>query len=173
MDRRYLDALRAVTPHNVNEVTRQAEANDPFFQCILGILFELGLYVPQNWTKATTWLERAGAQGDPEAQYRLGEFYKYGIISREGFSGWMIALGFWHDPTSGSYWYEKAAEQGHVLAQYNIGTLYAGLPTFKGAEHLPKDVAKARFWLQKAMDNGYKEARLILKKRVCQNDCVS
>jgi TPR repeat protein len=164
VDRRYLDVLGSITPDKVIEITRQAEAKDRFAQCILGILFERGICVPQNFTKATTWLERAGEQGDSEAQYRLGEFYKYGIISREGFRGWMIALGLWGDPTSGSYWYEKAAKQGHVIAQYNMGKLYAGLSTGKGAEVLPKDTNKARFWLQKAIENGCEEAKSVLEK---------
>ncbi len=54
MDRRYLDVLKTITPDKVIEITHKAEANDRFAQCILGILFERGLYVPQNFTKATT-----------------------------------------------------------------------------------------------------------------------
>ena len=134
----------------------RAENNDPFAQCILGILYERGLFgVSQNFTEATTWFESAAELDEPEAQYRMGELYKYGSVSRKGLKGWMIALRLWGDLTSGSFWYERAAQRVHVFAQYNIGLLYAGLhPT----EHIPKNIAKARHWLNLAANQGLEKA---------------
>ncbi|MBL4653830.1 MAG: sel1 repeat family protein [Flavobacteriales bacterium] len=164
IDKRYLNALKSITPETITKIEEQAKEGDSLNQCILGILFTKGIGVPKNLTKATTWFERAGYQGDSEAQHRLGVFCEDGLVSRSGLNGWMIALGLWADPTSGSYWYEKAAKQGHVRAQYNIGLLYSGLPKVKSFEFLPTDLNKARFWLQQARDNGYEGAQKTLNK---------
>lgn len=52
----------------------------------------------------------------------------------------------------------KAALQGNAPAQYNLGRMYQW---GKGVE---KDLQQARFWFQKAIDNGHEKAKEALTK---------
>jgi hypothetical protein len=60
--------------------------------------------VPQNYTRARYWFEKAAAQGYAAAQTNLGLFYSRG-------------LGVTQDYVRARHWYEKAAAQGHAAAQ--------------------------------------------------------
>ena len=60
-------------------------------------------------------------QGDPGAQFSLGECYYHGA----------------QDYKQAVYWYSKAAEQGHASAQYNLGACY------DNGEGVPMDNQKA------------------------------
>jgi TPR repeat protein len=55
-----------------------AERGDPAAQTYLGIMFETGRGVPQNYTEAAMWYRRAAEQGDSLAQYSLGLLYDRG-----------------------------------------------------------------------------------------------
>ena len=55
-----------------------AERGDPTAQTYLGIMFETGRGVPQNYTEAAMWYRRAAEQGDSLAQYSLGLLYDRG-----------------------------------------------------------------------------------------------
>lgn len=58
----------------------------------------------------------------------------------------------------GVEWLTKAALQGNAPAQYNLGRMYQW---GKGVE---KDLQQARFWFQKAIDNGHEKAKEALSK---------
>lgn len=47
-------------------------------QTWLGVMFETGRGVPQNYTEAAMWYRRAAEQGDSLAQYSLGLLYDRG-----------------------------------------------------------------------------------------------
>jgi uncharacterized protein len=55
-----------------------AEQGNPAAQSYLGLLFETGRGVPQNYTEAAMWYRRAAEQGDSLAQYSLGLLYDRG-----------------------------------------------------------------------------------------------
>ncbi|MDA9499824.1 hypothetical protein XI05_20610 [Bradyrhizobium sp. CCBAU 11357] len=55
-----------------------AERGDAAAQSYLGMLFETGRGVPQNYTEAAMWYRRAAEQGDSRAQYSLGLLYDRG-----------------------------------------------------------------------------------------------
>ncbi len=55
-----------------------AEQGDPSAQFYLGLLHEKGDGVPQDYTKARKWYEKAAAQGYAMAQINLGMLYKSG-----------------------------------------------------------------------------------------------
>ena len=71
-------------------------------------------------------------------------------------SGW--------NPTTGSWWpwrenvWHRAAVEGYASEQYNLGVMY------QTGFGLPKDMAKAREWFQKAADQGDVQAKSVLKK---------
>ena len=60
--------------------------------------------VPQGYTKALEWLEKAAAQGHASAQYNLGLMHS---------NGW----GVLKDDTKAVEWYRKAAAQGDLDVQ--------------------------------------------------------
>lgn len=56
-------------------------------------------------------------------------------------------------------WYRKVAEQGDMWGQYHLGMMY------KDGKGVGKDKDTARFWLQKAADQGHAVAKKELAKK--------
>jgi uncharacterized protein len=55
-----------------------AQRGDAAAQTYLGLMYETGRGVPQNYTEAAIWYRRAAEQGDSLAQYSLGLLYDRG-----------------------------------------------------------------------------------------------
>lgn len=55
-----------------------AERGNPAAQHRLGMIYEEGLGVPQDYTIAFTWYQRAAQQGHAQAQHQIGRIYYYG-----------------------------------------------------------------------------------------------
>jgi TPR repeat protein len=70
----------------------------------LGVCYENGQGVEQDYTQAAQWYRKAAEQGLAEAQYNLGVCYYNGD-------------GVEQDYTQAVYWFRKAAEQGLAEAQ--------------------------------------------------------
>lgn len=64
-----------------------------------------------DYAEVVEWQRKAAEQGDPEAQYMLGNIYAEG-------------LGITQDNKQAVEWFRKAAEQRHKDAQYKLGTMY-------------------------------------------------
>ena len=122
-----------------------AGRNDPQAQAFLGVMYNRGMGVEQDFKEAVKWYRKAAEQGNAVAQYNLGQMY------REG-------QGVEQDFKEAVKWYRKAAEQGDVDAQYNLGVMYA---TGRGVE---KDEEEAIKWLRKAAEQGNKPAKAVLKE---------
>src|SRR5262249_28758259 len=73
----------------------------------LGLLYEMGQGVAQDYDKAREWFEKAAAKGDGEAMYSLGRFYETG-------------KGVARDYVKAREWYEKAADKGDQRAKTNL-----------------------------------------------------
>ena len=103
---------------------------------------------------------KAAEQGEPEAQYQLGNLYARG-------------LGVARNYTEAAKWYRLAADQGYAPAQHWLGHLYArgqGLETahaeapeplatepgktVPGQQGLWSDAAEAAKWWRKAAEQG-------------------
>ena len=82
----------------------------------------------------TALTERA-AQGEAEAQVRLGLIYFNGQDTPQ-------------DDTTAAKWFTMAAEQGNAKAQYNLGTMY------DIGRGVPQDYAEAAKWFTKAAEQG-------------------
>jgi len=63
----YATAFRLMKPY--------AEKGDAKAQHNLGVMYDYGRGVPQNYTEAMKWYRRAAEQGLPEAQVNLGVLY--------------------------------------------------------------------------------------------------
>jgi TPR repeat protein len=63
----------------------------------LGVMYDFGQYVAQNYPLAVSWYQNAAEQGNANAQYNLALKYQTG-------------QGVIKDETKAAYWYRKAAE---------------------------------------------------------------
>jgi hypothetical protein len=88
---------------SIVDLQTQAAQGEAKAQSRLGELYRDGQGVPQNYTKARQWYEKAAAQGYADAQLALGMLYYNG-------------LGVPQDYTMARQWYEQAAAQGRLGA---------------------------------------------------------
>jgi len=101
-------------------------------------------YARQDFTQAMQWYQKAAAQGNPDAETTVGDFYA---------NGW----GVQPRADEAVRWYQKAADQGNVRAEIDLGIFY---------EHglgVQQDYTEAKKWYQKAragnsLDDGSRNA---------------
>ena len=91
---------------------KAAEQGLPDAQNNLGLMYDKGEGVPQDYVEAVKWYRKAAEQGYPVAQNNLGFMY----ANSEGVP---------QDDVEAVKWYRKAAEQGLPDAQNNLGLMYA------------------------------------------------
>lgn len=84
--------------------------------------------------------------GNPTAAFYMGELY-------------YVGLGVEYNPSTAVFYYLIAANKGNVDAQSVLGYIYAN--NFEGIE---KDLKKAKYWYEKAAQNGNHFAIEQLKK---------
>ena len=124
-------ALAALDQHNYDtaaELWRPlANQGNADAQYNLGIMYENGNGVPQDYAEAVTWFRKAADQGNTKAQYGLGVMYENGN-------------GVPQDYAEAVKWFRKAAEQGDANAQYNLGVVY-----YNG-QGVPQDFVEAHKW---------------------------
>ena len=119
----YATAFRLMKPF--------AEKGDPKAQHNLGVMYDYGRGVPQNYTEAMKWYRKAAEQGFPDSQHNLGVMYEKGQGVPQNF-------------TEAAKWYRRAAEQGLPESQVNLGMLY-----YNG-QGVPQDYVLAHMWLSLA-----------------------
>ncbi|MGB6133342.1 MAG: tetratricopeptide repeat protein [Acidobacteriaceae bacterium] len=103
---------------------------DPF---MVGLQYETGDHIPQDYQLAAFWYRKAAEGGDSYAQNNLGALYEEGD-------------GVPQDFKEAAFWYRKAAEQGNVGALCNLGSLY------ELGKGVAKDCAQAATWYREAAD---------------------
>jgi TPR repeat protein len=99
----------------------------------LGIIYENGYGVAQDYTKAREWYEKAADNGDARAMRALGVLYANGS-------------GVTQDYIKAREWYEKAADKDNATAMINLGWFY------ENGRGVAQDYAKAHEWYKKAAD---------------------
>jgi TPR repeat protein len=119
----YEAAYRLITP--------LAEGGLPEAQFNLGLMYEKGQGVHQDYAEALKWYRKAAEQGKPKAQ----------TSNRKESDE---RLGVPQDYVEAVKWYRKAAEQGFAEAQTNLGIMY-----FTG-QGVPKDYVLAHIWFDLA-----------------------
>jgi TPR repeat protein len=124
-----------ISAEDLQMLQTQAAQGNTEAQTTLGHLYNNGRGVPQDYTKARQWYEKAAALGDMKAQYHLGSLYENG-------------RGVPQDYPKAHLWQEKAAVQGYVLAQYNLGMMY------EDGRGVPQNYTKARQWYERAAAQG-------------------
>ena len=116
-------------------LSAKANSDDAEAQFSLGLMYELGQGVPQDYAEAVKWYRMAAEQGHAAAQFNLGLMYAEG-------------QGVTQDHTEAVKWYRLAAEQGYAGAQYNLGFMYA-----KG-QGVTQDYTEAHKWFNLAASQG-------------------
>ena len=76
----------------------------------MGVLYDTGEGVEQNYTKALALYKRAAAAGSAAGAFNVGVFYDSGI-------------GVTTDRQQAAAWYRKAAEKGFARAEYNLALM--------------------------------------------------
>jgi uncharacterized protein len=104
-----------------------ADQGDASAQYHLGVMYDDGHGVPQDFNEAMRWYGKAADNGNAEAQCNLGSMYVKGH-------------GVPQDYDKASMWYEMAAGKGNAKAQFNIGELYAS------GKGVPQDYVLAYMW---------------------------
>ena len=84
-------------------------------------------------------ISQRALEGQPKSMCEFGTMYK-----KEGY--WIV-----QSDKDASDWWLKSAEMGYAPCQFNIGTAYL---IGSGIE---KDLSKAKYWLQKAIDSTYEK----------------
>ncbi len=125
------------------EMRQAAMDGDAQAQCYLGVSFQNGQGVPQDYNDAVKWFRRAAEQNDPVAQCYLGVCY-------------MTGAGVPQEYTEAARWLREAAEQGDPAAQFNLGLLY------ETGQGLPQNYAEAIKWYREAAQRGYPAAQFNL-----------
>ena len=82
----------------MNSLRQTAQQGDASAQYTLGVMYENGEGVVQNFVTAVKWYRKGAKQGDEWAQYTMGRVYESG-------------QGAPQDMTNAASWYRKAAEQ--------------------------------------------------------------
>ncbi len=136
------ETISAVDLQQLKTLATQGNASA---QNRLGQLYFSGQGVPQDYTMARGWYEKAATQGNAWSKNQLGQ------LSADG-------LGVPQDYKKARQWWEQAAAQGIAQAQYNLGQLYAN------GRGVPQDYTMARGWYEKAaaQGNAWAQAQLAL-----------
>ena len=120
-------------PGDADEALLQkAQDGDAKAQHNLGVMYDIGEGVTQDYAEAAKWYRKAAEQGNAKAQDTLGAMYDNGI-------------GVTQDYAEAAKWYRKAAEQGLASAQYNLGVMY------DYGYGVTKDIVEAEKWFSKAI----------------------
>lgn len=119
-------------------------------QQTLAIMYLDGTGVPVDLAKFLYWTERAAENGDRVAQYNLGVMHMNSAPE-------LISLNVPMNIPKAIALINKSAVQGYAKAQFYLGKIYQ-----YGLYH-PVDKEKARFWYQRAAEQGHEEAAEYLR----------
>lgn len=161
---------------------------DPDAQLRVGIALTQGKGVQQNVDEGFEWIRKSAKQGHPDAQHKLGKFYRDVKGDKTKASKWIaraashqnymrspcrfhidaqfdLALAYFHgdgikpDKKIAAEFCEKAAVQDHIESQFMLGCMYLE------GQGKPRNYEEAYNWIRRAADKGHKEARLKLKDK--------
>jgi len=120
-------------------IERLAERGDADAQNFLGVMYDTGQGLTQDYSEAARWYRRAAEQGDADAQYNLATLYESGDGAAQ-------------DDAEAAYWYRNAAEQGHADAQFYLGAVY------ESGKGVKRDTVEAHKWFDLAAKQERKNA---------------
>ena len=123
--------LKSDSSRAVSACRRLADQGDALAQFSLGLMYDNGRGVPQDYAEAVRWYRKAAEQEDAKAQYNLGQMYRLGYGVQRNYD-------------EAVRWFRRAADQGDAGAQYNLAFMYE---TGRGVR---KDLVQAYMWFDLA-----------------------
>jgi len=111
----------------------------------LGLVYQYGLGVAQDYAQARAWYEKAAAKDNADAMVNLGVLYGGG-------------QGVAQDYAKARAWWEKAAAKDDAKAMAGLGLVY------QNGLGVAQDQAKARAWYEKAAAKGVETAKAALDR---------
>jgi hypothetical protein len=117
----------------------RAKAGDMSADYAMGLRFAHGDGVPQDYSAAMKWFEKAAQRGDAEAQLKL-------------VFGYIQGIGLPRDEHQSVMWLKRAANNGNTWAQRALSNLYLT------GENVPKDYVRAYTWAIIASESDGKHA---------------
>jgi TPR repeat protein len=100
--------------NSLASLLQTAQKGDAQAQSNLGVMYQTGNGVGQDFAEAARWFGKAADLGNVSAQFALALAYSDG-------------RGVVHDDAQAARWLKRAAEQGHATAQFYLGlSYYAG-----------------------------------------------
>ncbi len=124
--------------------TIAANQGDSSAQNTLGLMYDQGQGVAQDYEQAAIWYRKAAEQGHSRAQYNLAVKYQFG----QG-----VPVNF----KQSVYWFMMAAEQGNASSQHSLGVLYAE------GRGVQRDLVQAYVWTSLAAAQGHDGGRTNLE----------
>jgi TPR repeat protein len=122
-----------------------ADQGNAAAQELLGDMYALGEFVPQDYVEAVKWFQRAADQDNDMAQAQLGGMYKEGH-------------GVPQDYAMAVKWFKVAADKGNAAAQLELGFMYGngyGVPQDYVQAHMWYNLAASRF--NQAFEQKYRD----------------
>lgn len=127
----------------LDKLTAMANSGNAKAELLIGLKYVDGEGVPANDVQGAKWLQKAAAQNEPVAAYRLGTLYERG-------------KGVTADATQATHWYQVAAQAGNRKAMHNLAVAYA---QGSGAT---KNFTEAARWFSKAATLGLSDSQFNL-----------
>ena len=119
---------------------RAADAGDANGALYIGVLYDTGLGVRQNYRHAMEWYKRAAEAGNAVAAFNVGVLYDAGLAVVK-------------DPGQAATWYAFAAKRDFPRAAYNLAMLY------ESGTGVRRDKARAMALYRQAASLGVSAAR--------------
>jgi TPR repeat protein len=144
----------AASSRTIAELKQLATRGDIRAMFFLGLHYERGEGVAQDFTQAAFWYRKAAVGGEADAQFKLGWLYESGN-------------GMTQDYAQAATWFSKAADQGMVDAQFSLGVFY------EYGKGVPQDYTQAAVYYRKAADQGDADAQRSLGDAYAKGEGVA
>lgn len=126
---------------------KQAKKGNAAIQNQIGVMYNNGQGVPQDFNQAKEWYEKAANQNYDWGLYNLADYYYSGTVVKQNYKKafelfqksanlgnydaqnrlanmYYSGDGIKKDYLQAKYWYEKSANQNYDWALYNLGNMY-------------------------------------------------
>jgi TPR repeat protein len=117
------------------ELQKEADHGDADAEVKIGLMYENGNGVAQNWFSSMEWFKKAADQGNGGGEASVGDLY---------FNGY----GVQQDYAKAMECFKKAADLGDADAEAKIGRMY------ENGNGVPQNFSTAMEWYRKAADQG-------------------
>lgn len=135
------------------------QSDNPYAQYSLGVMYQRGLGVNQSDESALEYFEQSASGGNAYGNYEVARHYDYGIGCEKDKD-----LASWHYQKAYNLFCDMIEKQEDDHLLYRLGMM-----TLKGKGY-EKDMDKAIFYLEKAVNLENENAKLLLAQIYLQED---